>query len=364
MRPFLLLALLLPLTVAAPSRAALKAEPQIAYDTLCLLGLLSGDPFYVKFYPDDRERWWNALPQDAQQAATRIVARFKQENGITSASLTLWYSTVEPKTLDELLAAARAPERVVDAMRPLRWWEEDGAKLIRETAPDIVTVIEALRKAGFESWWTTEIRPKMAARAAEIEAAAKGFDPSALIELALGHKMLHPDITVEVMYFVKPHGISLSQQNYLASADWPVPLTISTALHESLHPPFDKQDPKLWAALAPLRKDKVLLPRIEHHNKSYGYNSFEGFVEEDCVKALDQAMAERLGLRVNPAMMFQKSDDGMHVLAPVVYRLLRETNFFDGKENFQAWLIRMVKTGRIAVGKIKPIEGATWTPTD
>ncbi|GIL41176.1 hypothetical protein [Roseiterribacter gracilis] len=362
----LLLALLLALSFAAPAKATLKAEPSIAYDTLCLLGILSGDPFYVKFYPAERERWWNALPPEAQQAATRIVARFKRDNGITSASLTLWYSTLSPVTLDDVLAAARAPERIVDAMRPLRWWNEDSAASIRETAPDVAVVIEALRKAGFEQYWTTELRPKLQTRAQEIEAAAQGFDPSQMIELALGKKMIKPDITVEVMFYVNPHGISLSQQNYLASPDWPIPITISTALHESLHPPFEKQDPKLWAVLNVLRKDKVLLPRVEHHNKSYGYNTFEGFVEEDCVKALERAMGKRLGLGTDAdtEKLFRMSDDGMHVLAPVVYRLLNETNFLDGKESFQTWLIRLVKTGRIAPGKIPPIEGAAWKPVD
>lgn len=357
-----LLALLVALSFAAPARAALKAEPSIAYDTLCLLGILPGDPFYVKYYPAERERWWNALPADARQAATRIVAAFKRDNGITSASLALWYSTLSPSDLDDVLAAARAPERIVDAMRPLRWWDEDGANRIRETAADVAFVVEALRKAGFERYWAEELRPTLVARAAEIEAAAKGFDPSQMIELALGKKMIRPDITVELIYYVKPHGISLTQQNYLASPDWPIPITISTALHESLHPPFDKQDPELWAALKPLRRDEVLMQRVEHHDRSYGYNSFEGFVEEDCVKALERAMGRRLGLGsdADTEKLFRMSDDGMHVLAPVVYRLLTETGFFDGHEAFQPWLVRMVKTGRIAPGKIPPIEGATW----
>jgi hypothetical protein len=175
--------------------------------------------------------------------------------------------------------------------------------------------------------------------------------------------MLHPDIAVEVLYFVKPHGISLTQQNYLTGASYPIPITIRTALHESLHPPFNKLDPKFWEAMAPLRQDKVLMERIEHHNKSYGYNSFEGFVEEDCVKALEHTMAERLGVESDFAEMIRKNDDGMHVLSPVVFRLLHETKFFDGKESFQTWLVRMVKTGRIAPGKIPPIEGAAWKPT-
>jgi hypothetical protein len=360
----LLLLVLVSLGFTTPSRAALKAEPSIAYDTLCLLGLLSGDPFYVRFYPAERERWWNALPDDAQRAAERIVATFKKDNGITSASLTLWYSTVDPTTLDDLIAAASAPDRITDAMRPLQWWDTDAARQIEETAPDVAAVLRALKAAGFAEWWEATLRPQLAARAAEIEAAAKSFDPSAMLALTLGHKLAHPDITVEVLYFVKPHGISMTGQRYLTGAAYPIPITIRTALHESMHPPFDSKDPRLWQALASLRQDPVLMPRIEHHNKSYGYNTFEGFVEEDCVKALEHTMAERLGLGVDIAEMWRANDDGMHVLAPVVYRLLHETKFLDGTESFQTWLIRMLDTGRIKVGAIQPIEGSAWKPTD
>ena len=65
------------------------------------------------------------------------------------------------------------------------------------------------------------------------------------------------------------------------------------------------------------------MQRVEHHNPSFGYNSFEGFVEEDCVQALDQRIADRLGIAEDPRQRWRRCDDGMHVLAMALYQLLK-----------------------------------------
>ena len=62
-----------------------------------------------------------------------------------------------------------------------------------------------------------------------------------------------------------------------------------------MHPPFDlKNDSELISALNKLKDDKFFMDKVLNHNTSFGYNSFEGFVEEDCVQALDQIINENL----------------------------------------------------------------------
>ncbi len=64
-----------------------------------------------------------------------------------------------------------------------------------------------------------------------------------------------------------------------------------------------------------------------HHNPSFGYNSFDGFIEEDCVQALEQVVNERLKVEREAHKRWQESDDGMHVFAVALYRSMKEEGF-------------------------------------
>jgi hypothetical protein len=47
-----------------------------------------------------------------------------------------------------------------------------------------------------------------------------------------------------------------------------------------------------WETLGSLRADAFLMDKVNNHNPAFGYNTFEGFIEEDCVQALEQIINE------------------------------------------------------------------------
>jgi hypothetical protein len=98
-----------------------------------------------------------------------------------------------------------------------------------------------------------------------------------------------------------------------------------------------------------------------HHNPDLGYNSFEGLVEEDCVQALEQIISEKFKVEKPARIRWKESDDGIHVFAVALYHLMKEENYNGESETFRQFLIRMIRSGKLAAGRIKPIYDAFYS---
>jgi hypothetical protein len=137
---------------------------------------------------------------------------------------------------------------------------------------------------------------------------------------------------------------------------WPFEIVLRNAVHEMMHPPFDlPNDDELSQALAILRKDEFLMDKVLNHDQAFGYNSFEGYIEEDCVQALEQLINEKLDKEREARQRWKESDGGMHVFAVALYRLMKEERYNEKGELFRDFLIRMLRTGRLSPGKTKEI---------
>ncbi len=124
------------------------------------------------------------------------------------------------------------------------------------------------------------------------------------------------------------------------------------AIHELLHPPYDlSKDGQLRKSLETLRADTLLMDKIVNHNRSFGYNSFESFVEEDCVRALDQIIGERFGIENDASRRRQEEDDGMHVLAAALYDLMKREKYDGRQENFRDFLLKAISSGKLTADK-------------
>jgi hypothetical protein len=145
-------------------------------------------------------------------------------------------------------------------------------------------------------------------------------------------------MTAILVRFSQPHGIRITGPRYLTYYGYPVTIILRNAVHEPMHPPFNKNDAALWAALAPLRGDTAFMDRLAHHNPDFGYNTFEGLVEEDCVQAIEQIVEEKLGVATSARERWEKSDGGLHILAAALYALMKQDGYADRGGNFAAWL--------------------------
>lgn len=93
------------------------------------------------------------------------------------------------------------------------------------------------------------------------------------------------------------------------------------------------------------------MDKIGNHNPSFGYNSFESFVEEDCVRALDQIIGERFGIENDAFRRWQEEDGGMHVLVAALYNLMKREKYDGRRENFRDFLLKVLRSGKLSADK-------------
>ena len=161
-----------------------------------------------------------------------------------------------------------------------------------------------------------------------------------------------PQIEDVLLQFCKPHGIKVQGQTFLQATDWSVPITVRNAAHEMLHPPGPMDGPAARAALALLEKDALIMRVVSEHDPKWGYTTLDGLLNEDLAQALDQLIAEALGVARNPADRWRRADDGIHVLAGAFYGMLRQDKWVETGGSIEAWLGDAVRAGRLAPARL------------
>lgn len=97
------------------------------------------------------------------------------------------------------------------------------------------------------------------------------------------------------------------------------------------------------------------MDKVNHHNPSFGYNSLEGYLEENCVRALDQVATEKLGVAADARRRWKEEDDGIHVFAAALYAVMQEQHYLSRPEPFRDFLLRQIQTGKLAPGQIRAV---------
>lgn len=167
-----------------------------------------------------------------------------------------------------------------------------------------------------------------------------------------------------MLYYSQPHGIKITGTRFLTDVAWPFEIVLRNAVHEMMHPPYDlDSDDELKKTIYLLKEDKFLMDKVLNHNPAFGYNSFEGFIEEDCVQALEQIINEKLKIEVEAHKRWKQVDEGMHVFSVALYDVMKEENFNQKGEQFRDFLIRVIRSGKLSPGKIKSIYDAFYSTT-
>lgn len=349
--------------VSAPAPAAPKGhattdwrlEPSFTFDVLCFLNTLSGDEYYLKYYQEEYDKIAPKLTPEAREALASLKHKLKDEGGaIISAFLTLYFSAGDDQTLDDMLATLRAPESLQEKLRVTPYYSEEGWESFLSVQNELQTILAFLKDIHYDAYWRENIQPKVTARIAEIGDTLPQYNIVPAIEAQLGTPLASNQITVYVLYYSQPHGIRITGTRFLTDLAWPFRIVLRNAIHEMMHPPYElAADPTLRATLERLRGDAFLLDKVENHNPSFGYNSLEGFLEEDCVQALEQSVNDRFGLAVDPRKRWTENDDGMHVFAVALYSIMKQENYNEGGESFRDFLVRMIESGKLGPGTIK-----------
>lgn len=333
-----------------------RVRTNLAFDACSAINWLCGDEWYMTWHRPSYERWRGHITPRAAQALERIRASIKGSGGIISAKLTLYFSG-DPsiRDIDGLLGALDDPSVMEAGLRASPYFDEASWERFLALRDDLRTVFAWMRESGFERDWVERIRPHLEARCERFAADLAPLDPLTHTRRMLGMEPPSDTIDVEVLAFAKPHGIRIIGSRFITDVSWPVVITARTATHEMMHPPYMAAgDDALLAAIESFRDDAFVMHKVENHNPAFGYNDLAGFVEENCVQALDQVINERLGIAKDPRTRWIEADDGMHVLAVALYQALKtDQEYPERGETFRDFFVRIVAGGTVGAGTIR-----------
>lgn len=71
------------------------------------------------------------------------------------------------------------------------------------------------------------------------------------------------------------------------------------------------------------------------------------------MQALDQLINEKLGIAKDAGARWKESDEEIHVLAVVLYKLMKETGYNSRNEIFREYLLRLNNEGKLKPGMLK-----------
>ena len=317
-------------------------------DAIAFLGPLSGTRMYRSIHAE-------ALAAFAPRLGVSVLADIAALGrstiaagmGLLSPSLAYVLSgATDNSSIDAVIDNLEGRNARLEApLRGTPYWSEAAWSWFDATAPRLITVLAAMRDAGFSAFWA-ERTPDIDVRRRRLQQAVAGHDVIGVQERLTGRSFA-PAIEVVLLQFVAPHGIKVQGQRFLQSIDYGTEPTVRNAAHELLHPPFDMSGPAAAAALAVLDLDPLITRIVAEHDPMWGYHTLPALLEEDIVQALDQIISEALGVANKPSARWNAADDGIHVLAAGLYGLLTVDGWAETGGNIEAWLAAAATDGRL-----------------
>lgn len=334
-----------------------QIEPSFKFDVLCFLNTLTGDQFYVRFYQDEYDKFKPKLTPAAEQALANLKRKMKDENKrIISAFLCLYFSATADSTLDHMLKTLENSDIMRNNLKQTPYYDEESWQIYESVQEELKTMFLFLKDIEFESYWEENILPRAREKISLIQKELPKYNVIAEDEKLLGFALPSNKIKVYMLYYSQPHGIRVTGTRFLTDLAWPFKIVVRNAVHEMMHPPYDlPQDAELKETLSLLKQDEFLMDKVLNHNPAFGYNTFEGYIEEDCVQALEQVINEKLGVEREAHKRWEESDDGMHVFAVALYNVMKQENYNEKGELFRDFLVRMIQSGKLDPGRIKQI---------
>lgn len=334
-------------------------HPSLWFDSLCLIPLLADMGFYTSRHLQD-SHVWQCRVATADPEVRGALAVLRDEIAVAAgkplpAFLSLWCSPAAPAgdlrqpsaeaELDALIEAVGESEVLPRLMwqRSAHWSVEDEA-LFRSTRPALLIVLRWLRDVGLAHWWAENAVNSLEQRCRTLAAEVCGYELLPLIECRTGIELQASVVEVCLLRWAAPHAIRVTGVRFLTDVRYPATIILNNSVHELLHPPWPDGHP-VSSQLADLAGDSFLAKAFARRPSEAGYNDWKGYVEENAAQALDQWLNGELGLAKDPIRRWIEADGGMHVLALLLFDLLRRGDFGSTDETFADFISRALTDG-------------------
>lgn len=323
-------------------------------EAILLIGAVGGDVLQQDIYEETIGYIRDNIDPEALAAIDRLDQHLREDLGmLTGPSLAYILSAGDLDSIDSVIVTASNPDEIIrPALEATQGWSSARYEDMVAHLPDAIIALEGLKNLGFDDWYETEYMPSIEAGITRNHDAMAGYNIIPEQKRLLGRDLEH-QIEILITAFNMPYGIRILGQRFIGHHQWPADIQLRVAAHEIFHPPFQRQNPDVLAALSELEDDPWVQSIVTNHNPAFGYNSFLGLVDEDSSQALDQLVSERLGFARDPGERWASHDDGMHLLAAAFYHAMKEDGFDQTGGSYQEWLVSAIDRGLLTPEEVR-----------
>lgn len=328
--------------------------PSYKFDLACICNLFTGQDHYLEAHPQGWERFKHLF---GEPLFRELAAMLNQQGHLISSALIAVFDSYEynGENIGEICQVAEDPHLRETVLRAYfvdnnvlspEQWEQYSPMMPRLTA-----MARHIDQGGFLDYWQQTCLPEIDQRCREFITKAGKYPVIEEVNKLLGPQYAHSDetITLYLCKFAAPHGTSLSRQGFVSDIRWDIELTVAIALHEMLHPPYDRI--KLERISEELVKDEFMA-QARNLLPPYYYPTARMFVEENIVEGTHIYLAEKLGVEDYPLKYFANHDSGSHVLSVLLYDALKQ-GIAAGGLNLEQVIDKMIADRQLCPGAIR-----------
>lgn len=313
-------------------------KPCYKYDLANLCNLLTEEEVYHQAHP---EAWSHFAPLFSRELQQRARAFHRQGIllGPSFASL-LACSDYDGADIEQIVAALE-PAKQHPVFAPYS-----------EHFPLVDALLRHVHELGAFDYWQERCLPTLERRCDQLSKQATTYDVVQAADEMLGEGYASggSGINLYVSHFSAPHGVSLRTLAFLSDQRWDLKTHVAIALHELMHPPFDRE---LINELADrFRADPFFQEAKARLPLSSGYATPAAFLEENLVEGAHVYLAERLGVLDDPLQYFIRHDYASHVVSALVYQALKQ-GVRERSRSFREAVELMIDEGLLTPGRLR-----------
>jgi hypothetical protein len=320
-----------------------------ALDANCLLNTLTGDLYYRQYYTKEYDFWMKRINTSGDKSINSLYKMKTKRGIIISAYLTFMLGFNPDSTVKDLskrfnsdFTSIKNQQKKFGTYNSLYWLYFKSYK------KNLSEYYSLLNNAKYDSIYYQEIEPEIKYYIDSLSPKISSYNIIPYIEVFFGNKLQSDTITLYLLNYSQPHGISIGKNRYITYFKYDINIIINNAIHELLHEPV-KNYIKGVEFIKGLETDTFIYNAFLKHDKNFGYNKFKDAIEESCVRFLDQVISERVGTAKSAKDRWKTDDKGMHVFAAILYQVYIESN--DQKLTFKEILNKAIEQCKKNGGK-------------
>ena len=226
----------------------------------------------------------------------------------------------------------------------------DVSHILQAILPAMSDMLRYFHAQGFHDYWLKTCMPAIQEKVVSFQQAAIHYPVVSRVNQLLGFRSVNsPQVTLFLCSFSSPYGIGLKNA-FISDIRWCFEDTVAIAVHELIHPPFDRAVIRQMAQS--IWEDDFFQEAKSRLPLSSGYYLPEEFLEENLVEGTHLYLSEQLGVDKDSLRYLLTHDFGSHVISVILYDALKK-GYREQTRTLQETVERLIQEGVLMPGQIR-----------